>query len=737
MTRSSSRALVALLLALALAFGAPSLVAQTTHFVDADATGAATGASWADAYTDLQDALDAFAPGDAVWVAEGSYFPSAALAGGDARTVTFLLPDGIALYGGFAGGETSLAQRDPAAHPTVLDGNTGAPGNPNDNAYHVLAASLVGPGTLVDGFTIARGRANAHEVGGTGFSNQTGGGLHSSSGTLELRGCTFLDNQSFGSGGAIRSSVGTLTVVDCTFKDSVADNGQTASFGGAIYQSGGVLRVLRSRFENSRAPSAAAVYLGVSTGSEIIDSEFVDSNATTMGAGTASGGTIFLSSCTGTLIDGCRFEGGFAPTGVGALVVSAGTGTLVDRCVFADNEALLGGGIAVSGFSNLIVRRSDFVGNSVTQRGGAISLSFTEAELTNCRFLGNTADFGGALAAIGGQAGFSVFGSRPDMTNCEFSGNSARLGGAIYLNANSEARLLHCTVANNSATELGGGLYLVEAGFVPAPGVPVVDADNSILWGNSDAGGADESGQVHLANGVIPISHSIVQGLTGNLGGVGNLGLDPLFRDADGADDVLGTLDDDLRLAAGSPGVDSGDTRQSVADAADLDCDGDVEEPLPLDLGLVRRAADDPHVADTGAGGAPVVDRGAHERGAWEHLGAALAGTHGEPCLVGEGTLVAGSIASHQLSNARENATATLWIGVSALNVPFKGGVFVPHPDFPFFGLTTGPQGQIELPAVFPFGAPAGFRFWMQYWIADPAAPKGFAASNGVVATTP
>jgi predicted outer membrane repeat protein len=238
MTRSSSRALVALLLALALAFGAPSLVAQTTHFVDADATGAATGASWADAYTDLQDALDAFAPGDAVWVAEGSYFPSAALAGGDARTVTFLLPDGIALYGGFAGGETSLAQRDPAAHPTVLDGNTGAPGNPNDNAYHVLAASLVGPGTLVDGFTIARGRANAHEVGGTGFSNQTGGGLHSSSGTLELRGCTFLDNQSFGSGGAIRSSVGTLTVVDCTFKDSVADNGQTASFGGAIYQSG-------------------------------------------------------------------------------------------------------------------------------------------------------------------------------------------------------------------------------------------------------------------------------------------------------------------------------------------------------------------------------------------------------------------------------------------------------------------------------------------------------------------
>jgi hypothetical protein len=151
----------------------------------------------------------------------------------------------------------------------------------------------------------------------------------------------------------------------------------------------------------------------------------------------------------------------------------------------------------------------------------------------------------------------------------------------------------------------------------------------------------------------------------------------------------------------------------------------------------VRRAADDPHVADTGVGSAPIVDRGAHERGAWEHLGSALAGTHGAPCLTGEGNLVGGTLANHLLSNARENTVATLWIGLSPLNANVKGGVFVPHPDFPFFGLNTGAQGQIELPASFPSGAPAGFQFWMQYWIFDPAGPKGFAASNGVVATTP
>jgi predicted outer membrane repeat protein len=722
---------------LALAFAAPLLAAQTTHFVDADAVGAGTGTSWSDAFTDLQDALDAFGPGDSIWVAEGSYFPSVPLDGGDARTATFVLPDSAKLYGGFAGTETAVGQRIPGAHPTILDGNIGQAGNPNDNAYHVLVASQVGPGTLVDGFTVSRGRANAHEVGTTGFSNQVGGGLLNSSGTLELRGCTFLDNQSFGSGGAVRSSVGTLTVTDCTFTDNVAENLQNGTFGGALYATGSGLQASGSRFEGNRAASAAAIFLGINTGASIRDCEFVDNEAYLTGGGNSSGGTLYLSSCTGTLIEGCRFEGGFMPEGAGAIVVSAGSGTLVDRCAFVGNEALLGGGIAISAFTDLTVRRSVFLGNVVTQQGGAISLNLTDAELTNCRFLGNTADLGGALAGLGGQAGFQVIGSNPVMANCEFSGNAARLGGAIYLNANSEARLLHSTLAYNTATELGGGLYLVQAGSIPAPGIPVVDADNSILWGNSDAGGADESGQVHLAQGVIPIAHSIVQGLTGNLGGIGNLGTDPLFRDADGADDVPGTPDDDLRLAAGSPAVDSGDGRQSLADAADLDCDGDTEEQLALDIALVRRAADDPHVADTGVGSTPIVDRGAHERGAWEHLGSALAGTHGEPCLVGEGNLVGGTLANHQLSNARENAVASLWLGLSVLNANFKGGIFVPHPDFLFTGLNTGAQGQVELPALFPPGAPAGFQFWMQYWISDPQGPKGFSASNAVVATTP
>ena len=105
---------------------------------------------------------------------------------------------------------------------------------------------------------------------------------------------------------------------------------------------------------------------------------------------------------------------------------------------------------------------------------------------------------------------------------------------------------------------------------------------NCILWGDSP----DE-----IFNDVrtpidLYVSSSDVQGGLGvgsrDVGG--NIELDPMFVDADGADDVAGTEDDDLRLQSGSPCIDRGDTAALPADAADLDGDGDVVEPTPLVL---------------------------------------------------------------------------------------------------------------------------------------------------------
>jgi YVTN family beta-propeller protein len=123
--------------------------------------------------------------------------------------------------------------------------------------------------------------------------------------------------------------------------------------------------------------------------------------------------------------------------------------------------------------------------------------------------------------------------------------------------------------------------------------------------------------------------------------------------------------------------------------------------------------------------------------GTWQNLGLALAGLHGAPIATGTGTLVPSTTLTLTLQSARENAAASLIVGTSAVNLPFKGGTLVPSVDLLLGGLNTGAAGQIVLAAPLPPGLPSGFAFYFQWWIADAAGPKGFASSNGLKATVP
>ncbi len=125
-----------------------------------------------------------------------------------------------------------------------------------------------------------------------------------------------------------------------------------------------------------------------------------------------------------------------------------------------------------------------------------------------------------------------------------------------------------------------------------------------------------------------------------------------------------------------------------------------------------------------------------HERGAWRHLGAELAGTHGKPCLTGDGDLLAGSTTELALANALENALSGLFIGFREAQLPFAGGRLVPSPDLLLL-LPTGPLGQWTAAGPFPAGVPPGFEFFVHVWIQGPAGPFGLAGSNAVSATTP
>jgi len=123
--------------------------------------------------------------------------------------------------------------------------------------------------------------------------------------------------------------------------------------------------------------------------------------------------------------------------------------------------------------------------------------------------------------------------------------------------------------------------------------------------------------------------------------------------------------------------------------------------------------------------------------GDWTDLGSGLAGLHGVPAFSGCGTLAAGDPVKLALSGARENSFAHLFVGVSALNAPFKGGTLVPSPDVTILFLPTGPAGTLNLAGTMPGGLPSNFSLYLQFWINDPAGPAGFAASNALRGITP
>src|SRR5262249_55988200 len=126
---------------------------STTWYVNgSDTTGSNTGTSWANAFTSLQSALTnaSVHPGDQILGARGTYTPTS----GTGRTASFVLDAGVAVYGGFAGTETALSQRNVATNVTTLSGDIGTVGDSSDNSYHVVTSSKLDKTAILDGFTI-------------------------------------------------------------------------------------------------------------------------------------------------------------------------------------------------------------------------------------------------------------------------------------------------------------------------------------------------------------------------------------------------------------------------------------------------------------------------------------------------------------------------------------------------------------------------------------------------------
>lgn len=213
-----------------------STVAPTNViYVKWDATGSNNGTSWANAFTSLQNALTAAVSGKAIWIARGTYKPTAALD----RTASFRLKENITILGGFTGTESSATGRNWRRNATILDGDIGMAGNISDNSYNLIYAERISNTTVVEGLFLRNANADRN----ISTAVQSAGGAIYVEGAANtnpvFRNCEIADNRARWGGAVaifdselIRTLPGGANPVfdSCTFRNNISIHD-----GGAVY----------------------------------------------------------------------------------------------------------------------------------------------------------------------------------------------------------------------------------------------------------------------------------------------------------------------------------------------------------------------------------------------------------------------------------------------------------------------------------------------------------------------
>jgi len=168
-----------------------------------------------------------------------------------------------------------------------------------------------------------------------------------------------------------------------------------------------------------------------------------------------SGGAIFCSNSAMRIYD-CTFTGNVSDGSGGAIRCNNST-PMITGCIFDNNQSVTGGGGAIdcSFNSSPLIRGSEFKNNEAAWGGALSCRGNSSPQVQNTAFTGNQAvgnkGYGGAV--------FADYGSAPSFSSSTFNENSARYGGAIACLTDAETNLDNCTVVNNTAQFLGGGIF--------------------------------------------------------------------------------------------------------------------------------------------------------------------------------------------------------------------------------------------------------------------------------------
>jgi trimeric autotransporter adhesin len=253
-------------------------------------SGMQNGTSWADAYTDLQTAIYNANAGDTIWVAQGSYKPFIDTLGNIPAMPAnryFWLKNGVVVYGGFSGSETSLSQRDPITNKAVLEGEI-TTGVFAEHVMYVYAG--IDSSAVLDGFIVQNGKSfvSSTEKNGSGLLLR---------GDATFTNIEFKQNETYNQGGAVYAESSASKFVSCRFEGNttIQYDGGAANF---VYSD---IKMYNCVFYDNHANRFGAAITTVESDVLIQNGTFV---------GNTGGQNVFQFSTSGDIhLNNCIFTG--------------------------------------------------------------------------------------------------------------------------------------------------------------------------------------------------------------------------------------------------------------------------------------------------------------------------------------------------------------------------------------------------------------------------------------------
>lgn len=507
----------------------------TVLYVTPTGAGLADGSSVDNALsgTALRTALTTACTSSTFLIGSGLYTPTT----GTDRSLSFLIPSGIQVYGGY---DATFTTRTTNPGSTTFSGEIGSPISTSDNSFHVVRFQDANGSTRLDGVVITSGNANGStpDLWGGGIYID---GSYGGTSTPIIANCQLVNNAASSEGGGLYNN-GTggnasPTLTNCVFlSNSAISNGGGISSDGT---SSGVSRpqIRNSLFQNNIAGTfAGAIYNNASN--PAIDNCTLVSNT----AG-QNGGGVYGAQSSVTLINS-RLTSNSARFGGG--VYQTNQALLITDCTFTSNSAAVSGGGLHANLTSLTVLRSTFLTNQSSSNGGAYTSDGGSAVFNRCRFTGNhSVSSGGVMYLLRGTV--------LSATNSEFFNNESAFGGVIY-NSNTAPTLTNCTLFGNRAASGGQVIYSFSTS---------VGLSNCVVWNN---GG--QNAFVINSGATVEVSYGLIEAGETNFvianGSPSVLTSDPRFADAPNGN---------LRPTACSPTIDVGDpnTTSTLTGSTDLD----------------------------------------------------------------------------------------------------------------------------------------------------------------------